>query len=86
VIGVTDAELKHLERLTNLHNVYFRNNKVTDVGLEHLERLTNLNTLDLRATKVTDEGVKKLQQALPKCQIMDGDAPQSPSASSRQSP
>ena len=44
--------------------------KVTDAGLEHLKGLGQLQELRLAATDVTDKGVKKLQQALPKCQIL----------------
>ena len=46
--------------------------QVTDagLGLDHLKGLDPLQELRLRNTKVTDEGVKKLQQALPKCQII----------------
>ena len=42
----------------------------TDTSLEHLARLTNLEDLYLQHTSVTYEGVKKLQQALPKCDIV----------------
>jgi hypothetical protein len=54
----------------NVVGVWLNSIEVTDAGLENLKGLTQLHILWLTRTKVTDEGVKKLQQALPKCQII----------------
>jgi Leucine-rich repeat (LRR) protein len=62
--------LENLQGLTQLSILWLDHTAVTDAGLEHLKGLTQLQTLDLSGTNVTDEGVKKLQQALPKCQIV----------------
>jgi len=69
---VTDAGLPHLKGLTGLRELDLAGTKVTDSGLEHLKGLTKLRELYLRQTKVTDAGVKKLQQALPKCKVFEG--------------
>ncbi len=44
--------------------------QVDDAGLEHPKGLTQIQVLLFDRTKVSDAGVKKLQQALPKCQIL----------------
>ena len=66
----TDADLEHLKRFSQLQVLALDRTQVTDAGLEHLKGLTQLQRLSLDRTQVTDEGVKKLQQVLPKCQIM----------------
>ncbi len=56
--------------MNQLRSLDFSSTEITDAGLQYLDGLTKLERLDLRNTKVTDEGVKKLQQALPKCDIL----------------
>jgi hypothetical protein len=69
---ITDAGLAHLARLTRLQRLSLDGTKITDAGLAHLAGLTRLQWLWLlnNNSQVTDDGVKKLQQALPKCQIV----------------
>jgi hypothetical protein len=67
---VTDAGLENLEGLGRLQYLNLAQTRVTDAGLEHLRGLKQLETLHLEGTGVTEAGVKKLQQALPKCEIM----------------
>src|SRR5262249_41382448 len=52
--GITDAGLKEVARLANLHHLGLYNTPVTDVGMKELAGLKNLRTLDLGFTKVTD--------------------------------
>lgn len=59
---VTDADLEHLECLTQLQWLNLFNTGVTDAGLEHLKGLTQLQRLELGgATKVTDAGLEHLK-------------------------
>jgi hypothetical protein len=67
---VTDATLAQLSGLTGLQRLELIGAKITDDGLLHLKALPNLKSLLLRRTAVTNAGVKKLQQALPKCEIL----------------
>lgn len=67
---ITDAGMKHLERLTDLTYLVLSFTDVTDTGLEHIKDLRGLRTLVLARTRVTDEGVAKLQQALPNCRVV----------------
>jgi hypothetical protein len=67
---VNDAGLEHLKGLSRLQMLWLCRTRVTDAGLDHLKGLSELTRLHLQGTNVTDAGVKKLQQALPKCQIL----------------
>ena len=67
---VTDAGLKELDGLKNLHTLHLGGTKVTDRGLKELVGLKNLHTLDLSFTAVTDAGLAELQKALPACKII----------------
>lgn len=58
--SVTDAGLKDLAGLRNLHTLGLFDTQVTDAGLKELVGLTNLRTLDLGDTYVTDAGLKEL--------------------------
>ena len=68
--SVTDADLRHLDNLTQLDQLSLIMTPTTDAGLEHLKGLSRLRWLYLYDTKVTDGGVAKLQKALPTCKIM----------------
>ena len=67
---VTDAGLKELAGLKNLHTLNLNFTPVTDAGLKELADLKNLHTLDLSFTAVTDAGLAELQKALPACKII----------------
>jgi hypothetical protein len=58
---VTDAELEHLEGLTNLQTLNLLITQTTDAGLEHLTGLTKLQMLNLAGTKITDAGLVHLK-------------------------
>ncbi len=57
---LTDDDLKAVEGMTRLRELYLRGTRITDAGLAHLGSLKDLNAVDVRNTGVTDEGVKLL--------------------------
>ncbi|NQT12111.1 MAG: hypothetical protein HQ582_05155 [Planctomycetes bacterium] len=60
--AITDADLKHLENLTNLDALMILDgDAITDAGLEHLGKLTKLRKLTLIKTKINGEGLKHLR-------------------------
>lgn len=67
---VTDAGLRHLEKVPSLETLDLTGTQVTDAGLRQLARLPGLRYLDLCQTRVTSEGVARLQVALPCCEII----------------
>jgi hypothetical protein len=67
---VTSDGLNHLKGLSQLRWLYLTDTKITDAGLEQLKALTGLTELVLLTTNCTPEGEQKIQQALPKCQII----------------
>lgn len=67
---VTDDDLRHVKEMPQLRWIDLSNTNVSDEGLEHLVGLTRLRELHLNGSRCTPEGIKKLQQALPKCEII----------------
>lgn len=59
--AVTDAGLRSLAAMTNLHRLHLDRTAVTDAGLANLAPLARLELLNLHATKVTDAGLTALQ-------------------------
>ena len=57
----TDADLEHLDGLTEVRGLLLTNTNITDAGLEHLKGLTQLQQLVLTDTKITDAGLKHLK-------------------------
>ena len=55
-----DADLAHLEGLTDVNGVFLDETKVTDAGLVHLKCLAQLGALYLSDTQVTDAGLLNL--------------------------
>lgn len=66
---MTDAGLKQLVGLKDLHTLNLGGTQVTDAGLKQLAGLKDLHTLNLVNTKVTNAGVAELRKALPDCRI-----------------
>jgi hypothetical protein len=58
---LTDADLHHLQGLTELVDLYLGETRLTDDGLKHLQGLGKLRSLNLGVTNVTDDGLKHLQ-------------------------
>ena len=67
---VVDADLEPLGDLPELNGLRLFTTSISDAGLVHLERCHELRTLDLRGTNVTAAGVARLQEVLPRCQII----------------
>jgi hypothetical protein len=57
---VTDADLKKLDKLPQLHWLALNHTNVTDAGLENIGELAKLQTLVLSQTKITDAGLAHL--------------------------
>lgn len=57
---LTDAALKHLDRLLQLTRLNLSRTGVTSSGLTSIARLTHLSELDLSKTQVTDQGLARL--------------------------
>jgi len=57
---ITDAELEHVERLTDLRHLLLDKTLVTDAGLKHIEGLTKLEVLYLDNTQITDAGLEHI--------------------------
>ena len=71
---VTDADLIHLQALPELELVDLcMQARITDAGIPALALLANLETLDLSSTSVTPAGAARLRQALPRCNVLNGD-------------
>jgi hypothetical protein len=60
--SVTDAGLKELADLRNLHSLNLNNTEVTDKGLKELARFKRLETLNLDSCHVTDAGLRELAE------------------------
>ena len=58
---LTDADLKHLERLPSLRSIAVFGCDISDTGLEHLKGLTKLERLNLDCTHVSDSGLQHLE-------------------------
>jgi hypothetical protein len=58
--GISDRNLKNLERFTTLKTLVLTYAEITDAGIPALSNL-DLHTLDLAYTKVTDIGVERLK-------------------------
>jgi len=55
--GVTNADLRHLAKLTSLEEVYLAGERVGDAGLKHLRDLPRLEYLALYGRGFTDKGM-----------------------------
>jgi hypothetical protein len=57
---VTDADLRHLQALSDVEAINLNNTGITDDGLRHLGSLTQLRSLSLESTAITDNGLTHL--------------------------
>ena len=69
---ITDTGLVYVGRLPQLRWLECDRTKVTDTGLKNLKGMPQLTTLFIRETHATDAGLRKLQEELPRCQIIAG--------------
>ncbi len=67
---VDDDDLRLLQPLPNLQQVYIRHTNVTDVGLLHLTQIPKLKMVRVSSHIVTDEGVRRFRQNRPDVQLM----------------
>ncbi|MCY2967131.1 MAG: hypothetical protein NT069_26420 [Planctomycetota bacterium] len=58
--NVTDGDLIHLAKLTDLGSLDLSSTRITDAGLEHLKGLTKLESLAFHNTDVGDVGLELL--------------------------
>jgi len=58
---ITDAELTHLQCLTNLEELSLADTRISDAGLANLEALTNIKHLQLENTAISDAGLVSLK-------------------------
>jgi len=58
--AMNDAEMVHLQGLTQVKSLLFDNSQVSDAGLAYLHGLTQLEDLYLSRTRVTDAGLVHL--------------------------
>jgi ankyrin repeat protein len=78
--ALTDEDLRHLEPLSGIKQLYLQETAVSDDGLVHLKHLTRLTFLNLLETQVTFAGAADVQLALvgtadlqriiPQCEIV----------------
>jgi hypothetical protein len=66
---ITDAGLRHLIGLKELHTLSLAHTAISDMGLKELEGLSALRTLNLLDTHVTAEGVARLKAAIPAVKV-----------------
>lgn len=57
---ITDAALRHLKPLKNLHWLALHATSITDKGLSELVALPSLEDVNIAQTAVTDAGVESL--------------------------
>lgn len=67
--NITDAGLKHLTALRELHTLDLRDTDIGDAGLEYVAKLSTLKTLDLTDTEITDSGLQHLA-SMPHLEIL----------------
>ncbi len=70
-LGITDADLEHLEALSSLRALSLRGTAVTGAGLIHIQGLDRLQTLELRGTKVTGPGLEHLPAGIEALDLTD---------------
>jgi mono/diheme cytochrome c family protein len=59
---ITDASMKEIGKLKNLHKLHLEHTSVGDNGLQNLKDLKYLEYINLVGTKVTDTGLKSLAE------------------------
>jgi hypothetical protein len=57
---VTNADLVHLKKVSNLRELLFYRSQITDAGMVHIKGLTKLRVLSFWRQRITDEGLLQL--------------------------
>jgi hypothetical protein len=66
---VSDEDLVHLQKISNLTTLKLSGTSITDAGLEHLRSIKTLQFIGLPRKGVTAEGVESLKKSLPNAQV-----------------
>ena len=66
---ITDAGLKHLQKLPQLMRLELEGHPITDAGLIYLHKLKRLEYVNLWKTKVLPEGIAELRKVFPKLDV-----------------
>jgi len=69
-ISVSDEDLVHLQKISNLTTLKLSGTMITDAGLEHLRSIKTLQFVELPREGVTAEGVESLKKSLPNTQVV----------------
>ena len=70
IAPLDDEGVKHLSGLSTLEELTLNSPNVTDASIEHLAGLKNLRVIHLGSTKITEAGKQRLQELLPKVEIV----------------
>ena len=65
-----ENSLKHLQNLTYMSGLVFRDCNVTDDGLNNLRGLKNLRLIELEKSQATTQGIRELQKSLPSATVV----------------
>jgi hypothetical protein len=68
--SVRDNDLERFAALSHVEGLYLQGSNISDEGLLHLYKWKSLKVLFVKETIVTDEGCAKLQNALPKLDVI----------------
>lgn len=69
---ISEDELEHLAAMASLRHLDLWSSKITDDAIVHLEGLDQVKSLNLAETEITPEGIARLKEALPNCNVFDG--------------
>ncbi|MBN2295420.1 MAG: hypothetical protein JXM70_23515 [Pirellulales bacterium] len=66
---ITDAEVAHLAKMTNLEQLDLGETAITDASVDMLAKLNSLKKLTVNQTGISERGMERLKKSLPDCQI-----------------
>ncbi|WP_146585234.1 leucine-rich repeat domain-containing protein [Posidoniimonas polymericola] len=68
--SITARSTASLERLNHLKTLWIENTPLGDEVVPNLSRLVSLERLWAKGTKISNDGFKRLQQVLPRCELI----------------